>query len=80
VRAPLLLGSIAVEHAGTAGEEWFNAAFLVSPSTGLQADYDAKRQLVPFGEFVPFRSALGWLRKFVPIGEGDFSPGRIRRR
>lgn len=75
VQAPLLLGSIAVEHSGAANEQWFNGAFVVSPSTGLQADYYAKRKLVPFGEFVPFRFALGWLRKFVPIGEGDFFPG-----
>ena len=74
-QSPLLLGSIAVEHAGAANEQWFNAAFLVTPSTGLQADYYAKRQLVPFGEFVPFRPLLGWLKKFVPIGDGDFSPG-----
>jgi apolipoprotein N-acyltransferase len=31
---------------------------------------------VPFGEFVPLRPVLGWLHKFVPVGEGDFSPGK----
>jgi apolipoprotein N-acyltransferase len=39
-------------------------------------NYYAKRQLVPFGEFVPFRPLLGWLKKFVPIGEGDASRGQ----
>ena len=71
---PLLLGSIALEQPGTPGEQWMNGAFVVRPDTGLAADYYAKRKLVPFGEFVPLRPVLGWLRKFVPIGE-DFSPG-----
>ena len=30
---------------------------------------------MPFGEYVPFRPLLGWLNKFVPIGEGDFGRG-----
>ncbi len=80
--APLLIGSVAVEGAGApaaagAGaspERWYNAAFVVTPDFGLQhADY-AKRKLVPFGEYVPLRPLLGWLGKFVPIGD-DFSRG-----
>jgi apolipoprotein N-acyltransferase len=73
-QVPLLLGSIALEQPGSPDEKWFNGAFVVRPGTGLAADYYAKRQLVPFGEFVPLRPVLGWLRKFVPIGE-DFSRG-----
>ena len=72
--APLLLGSIATENRGRPDEQWFNGAFVVTPDGGLQKDYYAKRQLVPFGEFVPLRPVLGWLSKFVPIGE-DFSRG-----
>ena len=72
---PLLLGSNAVERQGTASETWFNAAMLVTPEAGVADRYYAKRQLVPFGEFVPFRPLLGWLKKFVPIGEGDFGRG-----
>ncbi|HUR57958.1 MAG TPA: apolipoprotein N-acyltransferase [Opitutaceae bacterium] len=72
--APLLLGSIGFEHRGTPAEKWFNGAFVVMPSGGLQSAYYAKRQLVPFGEFVPLRPLLGWIRKFVPIGD-DFTPG-----
>jgi apolipoprotein N-acyltransferase len=73
-RTPLLLGSVAIENRGGPDEQWFNGVFLVEPDTGLQAAYYAKRRLVPFGEFVPLRPLLGWLSKFVPIGD-DFSRG-----
>lgn len=73
-RAPLLLGSIAIEHPGKPDEAWYNAAFAVSPQFGVQHDFYAKRHLVPFGEYVPWRPLLGWIGKFVPIG-GDFTPG-----
>ncbi len=73
--APLLLGSVAWEGSGPAGMRGYNGAFLVDPKSGLQPAYYAKRRLVPFGEFVPFRPVLGWLNKFVEIGEGDFTPG-----
>jgi apolipoprotein N-acyltransferase len=72
---PLLLGSVAIEHPDTPQEIWFNGAFLVTPAEGIAKNYYAKRQLVPFGEFVPLRPILGWLKKFVPIGEGDFARG-----
>ena len=74
-QAPLLLGSIAIERAGQPDEQWFNGAFLVDPVVGLQTTYYAKRHLVPFGEYVPLRPLLGWLNKFVDVGDGDFSPG-----
>ena len=73
-QSSLLLGSVAVEHRGETGEQWFNGAFLVTPAAGVRPDYYAKRQLVPFGEFIPLRPVLGWLSKVVPIGD-DFSRG-----
>ncbi|MSU49138.1 MAG: apolipoprotein N-acyltransferase [Opitutus sp.] len=74
-KVPLLLGSIAIENVGTPTEEWFNGAFYATPGEGLVSSYYAKRQLVPFGEFVPLRPLFGWLGKFVPIG-GDFARGQ----
>ncbi|HZP59261.1 MAG TPA: apolipoprotein N-acyltransferase [Opitutaceae bacterium] len=75
-RVPLVLGSDAIENPGRPDEAWYNAAFVVDPKIGLQPDYYAKRQLVPFGEFVPLRPVLGWLKKIVPIGDDDYSRGR----
>ncbi|MEZ0217047.1 MAG: apolipoprotein N-acyltransferase [Rariglobus sp.] len=73
---PLVLGSIARQPmAGNPAEEdWLNAVFVVDPATGVQNHFYAKRKLVPFGEFVPLRPLLGWLGKFVPIGD-DFLRG-----
>jgi apolipoprotein N-acyltransferase len=73
-QAPLLLGSLAIEHADKPDERWYNAAFVVTPDGGLLPDYYAKRHLVPFGEYVPLHGLLGWIKKFVPIGP-DASAG-----
>ncbi|MGC4074829.1 MAG: apolipoprotein N-acyltransferase [Nibricoccus sp.] len=73
--SPLLMGSVAIENAGQADEHWTNAAFVIDPVVGLQSSSYAKRHLVPFGEFVPFRPLLGWLKKFTDIGDGDFQAG-----
>lgn len=71
---PLLLGSVSVENHGPDNELWQNGAFVIDPTSGLQMKSYAKRHMVPFGEYVPFRPILGWIGKFVPLG-GDFLPG-----
>jgi apolipoprotein N-acyltransferase len=74
-RCPLVLGSIATLPPGPEGHtDWFNAAFVTDPATGVRPEFYAKRKLVPFGEFVPLRPLLGWIGKFVPIGD-DFGRG-----
>jgi apolipoprotein N-acyltransferase len=73
-RAPMLFGTDAVEKGADGQEIWHNAACVVRPDLGLQPGYYAKRKLVPFGEYVPFRPLFGWLSKIEPLG-GDDTPG-----
>jgi apolipoprotein N-acyltransferase len=51
----------------------FNASFLVSPDGRLVERYK-KRNLVIFGEYLPFSKWLPFLKYFTPI-DGFFTPG-----
>lgn len=66
---PILMGNLA-EDLETG--EWSNGAFLVEPETGLSTQFYRKRELVPFGEYVP--PLLSFIDKVVPLG-GSFIPG-----
>lgn len=50
-----------------------NSAFLVSPNGLVLSRYD-KIQLVPFGEYIPFRRLLFFVEKMVEV-IGDVQPG-----
>jgi apolipoprotein N-acyltransferase len=54
--------------------EFFNSAFLVSPGGRLRGRYD-KIHLVPFGEYVPLRKALFFVRPIIDQ-IGDMTPGK----
>ncbi|HWO69259.1 MAG TPA: apolipoprotein N-acyltransferase, partial [Actinomycetota bacterium] len=69
VGAPTIAGSI---QRGPRGE-LFNEALLFDPS-GRVVDRYAKVHLVPFGEYVPWRGALGWISALEQIPY-DLTPG-----
>ncbi|HEY6495267.1 MAG TPA: apolipoprotein N-acyltransferase [Trebonia sp.] len=55
---------------GKGHEKW---AVLVSPS-GVQGTY-AKTRLVPFGEYIPFRTQLSWLTNVSKAASSNMVPG-----
>ncbi len=66
---PILMGNLKVNREA---KLWYNGAFLVEPERGLSDAYYVKRELVPFGEYVP--RPFGFIEKVVPVG-GAFVPG-----
>jgi apolipoprotein N-acyltransferase len=71
---PILFGAPALAtEDGRLG--FYNRAYLVSGGGAITAWYD-KMQLVPFGEYVPLRSVLGYFVNRVVAGFGDMFAGR----
>ncbi len=60
---PILMGNMAYDFSDQSAQ---GGTFFVSPQTGLNKEFYAKRKLVPFGEYVPFWCK--WLSSVVPIG------------
>jgi apolipoprotein N-acyltransferase len=73
-KTPFLIGTDEVVR-GTAGapDRYYNSAVLVGPDGKSRASY-RKMQLVPFGEYVPFKRLLFFVDAIVE-GIGDFSAG-----
>jgi len=53
---------------------YYNSAFLVSPSKKLIGKYD-KIHLVPFGEYIPLKKLLFFIESSLGEGIGNFKPG-----
>ena len=72
IKIPLLFGS---PHRKKINDDkiYFNSAYLLSGTGKTLSRYD-KIHLVPFGEFVPFRTILFFIEKLV-IMIGDFGRG-----
>jgi apolipoprotein N-acyltransferase len=70
IRKPILMGGLAYEQER---DLWYNGVALFAPDSGMAEVFYKKRQLVPFGEFVPapFDRIV---EKFVPL-DGSFEPG-----
>jgi len=69
IERPILMGSLSSD---AKSGEWHNGSYLVEPDSGLSSQGYAKRELVPFGEYVP--PPFDFIDKVVPI-DGSFVPG-----
>ena len=70
-KVPILIGSAEIER-GTP-TKYYNSAFLLRPD-GTDAGVYRKMQLVPFGEYIPFKRVLFFVAPLVEAA-GDFSAG-----
>jgi apolipoprotein N-acyltransferase len=64
---PVLVGEVLQHPLRNAGQLW-------TPAHGPGPVY-VKRQLVPFGEYIPFRALLGHITSLVKLQPHNFSPG-----
>jgi apolipoprotein N-acyltransferase len=68
----LLFGSVSYSPQKNSND-YFNSAYLLSPSGEVKGRYD-KVHLVPYGEYVPFRDMVPFVKGFT-AGIGDFGTG-----
>lgn len=69
---PLLIGSLYWDGK----KEAFNSAFFIDKTGAVTQRYD-KLRLVPFGEYIPWKTFFFWLTPFADaLGISDFVPGK----
>ena len=68
----LLFGSVSSLQKKDSND-YFNSAYLLSPSGEIKGKYD-KVHLVPYGEYVPLRNVFPFVKKLT-AGIGDFGTG-----
>ncbi len=69
----LLFGSVSYSPQKD-NDGYFNSAYLLSPSGDVKGRYD-KVHLVPYGEYVPFRDLIPFVKGFT-AGIGDMGTGK----
>ncbi|MGE0042955.1 MAG: apolipoprotein N-acyltransferase [Vicinamibacterales bacterium] len=72
LRTPLLFGTDEIERG--AETHYYNSAYMLDAAGATAAVY-RKIQLVPFGEYVPFKDALFFVKPLVEA-VSDFTPGQ----
>ena len=71
---PLFLGVVRYVPGEEGEGRYYNTALLISERGAIEDEYH-KIHLVPFGEYTPFEKSLPFVRDFIDVPIGDFSPG-----
>ena len=72
IRVPLVIGASTYD---SGQDQAFNSAMLFETNGNLGGRYD-KVRLLAFGEYLPGIEYFPWLRKLLPVGAGQFTPGK----
>ena len=72
ISIPLVIGASTYD---TQHDEAFNSAMVFETNGNVGGRYD-KVRLLAFGEYLPGIKYFPWLRKLLPVGAGQFTPGK----